>query len=64
MRSPSADKLLLSWEGPDVSTAAGKGRVSGYGAALIAARTELQRTDASLFRHYMSRRESREEERL
>ncbi|TLY57299.1 MAG: hypothetical protein E6K52_14755 [Gammaproteobacteria bacterium] len=34
----------------------------GYGAALIAARAELRRIDARLFRHYMSRRESREED--
>jgi hypothetical protein len=37
---------------------------SGYDAALISARPELRRIDASLFRRYMSRRESREEERL
>jgi len=48
VRAFQTTKLLLTLES------------GGYGAALISARTELQRIDARLFRHYMSCREPRE----
>jgi hypothetical protein len=47
VRAFQTTKLLLTLE------------LAGHGAALISARTELQRIDAHLFRHYMSRRGAR-----